>query len=56
MILTLIDGTADHVLYGHYITFLIAGEAPHLSATGTQAMNSVQTNKVVFCQGHMYEH
>ena len=36
--------------------FLIEGEGPHLSATGRQAMNSVQTNKVVFCQEHMYEH
>ena len=37
-------------------TPLIEGEGPHLLATGRQAMNSVQTNKVVFCQGHMYEH
>ena len=57
MILTLIDGTVDHVLCGHYdITFLIEGEEPHLAATGRQAMNSVQTNKVVFCQGCMSEH
>ena len=51
------NGIVDHVLCGHYdIMFLIGGEGPHLSATGRQAMNSVQTNKVVFCQGHMYEH
>ena len=55
--LTLKDGIVDHVLCGRYdIMFLIGGEGPHLSATGRQAMNSVQTNKVVFCQGHMYEH
>ena len=54
---TLIDGIVDHVLYGHYdITFLTEGEGPHLSVTGRQAMNSVQTNKNVFCQGHMREH
>ena len=46
--LTLIDGTADHVLYSCYDMILIEGEGPHLAATGRQAMNSVQTNKVVF--------
>ena len=57
LFLTLIDGIVDHVLCGHYdITFLIEGDWPHLSTTGRQAMSSVQTNKVVFCQGHMYEH
>ena len=55
--LTLTDGMVDHALCGHYdIMFLIGGEGPHLLATGRQTMNSVQTNKVVFCQGHMYEH
>ena len=57
MLLTLKDGTVDDVLCGCYdITFLIEGQGPHLSATTRQAMNSVQNNKVVFCQGHMYEH
>ena len=38
---------------GCYDNILLKGEGADLLATGRQTMNSVWTNKVVFCQGHM---